>query len=80
MYFSITVIVGSSALYAKPKAKSENTKTTSQLKQTTCYQQRWEEYEKVVEEIKTNVHNRSDFENAIVEKIFRWWKDLFRLR
>lgn len=37
------------------------------------FKQRQEGYKKVLEEIKTNVHNRTEFENAIVEKIYRWW-------
>ncbi|WP_315108883.1 hypothetical protein [Clostridium intestinale] len=35
--------------------------------------QRKEGYEKVLEEVKSNSANRSDFENAIKLRMFSWW-------
>ncbi len=37
------------------------------------YKQRQEGYAKVLEEIKVGNTDRTDFENAIKERIFRWW-------
>ena len=47
----------------------------SNLNETACERRRREGYEAVLEEIRANRKNRSDFENAIVEKIHRWWKE-----
>lgn len=35
--------------------------------------QRKEDYQKVLKEIKENKGNHTEFENAIKEKIYRWW-------
>lgn len=43
------------------------------MKETVYFRQRQEGYAKVLSEIKENPTKRSDFENAIKERIYRWW-------
>ena len=45
------------------------------MNKSVYYDQRQQGYKKVLEEIKTNIHHRTNFENAIVEKIYRWWAE-----
>lgn len=45
------------------------------MKQSEHYWARQDDYRKVTEQMKNSDMGRSDFENAIVEKIYRWWKD-----
>ena len=45
------------------------------MSESIYFKQRQEGYKKVLADIKTNAHNRTDFENAIVEKIHRWWAE-----
>lgn len=43
------------------------------MEETVYYKQRQEGYAKVLEEIKNGNTGRTDFENAIKERTFRWW-------
>lgn len=43
------------------------------MEETVYYKQRQEGYAKVLEEIKNGDTGRTDFENAIKERIYRWW-------
>lgn len=45
------------------------------MSESIYFKQRQEGYKKVLADIKTNAHNRTDFKNAIVEKIHRWWAE-----
>ncbi len=45
------------------------------MSETIYFKQRQEGYKKVLADIKSNVRNRTEFENAIVEKIHRWWAE-----
>ena len=45
------------------------------MNETIYFRQRQDGYAKVLAEIKENVANRTAFENAIKEKIYRWWAE-----
>lgn len=43
------------------------------MNETIYYSQRQEGYQNVLKEIKANAPARSDFENVMKERIYRWW-------
>jgi hypothetical protein len=43
------------------------------MTETIYYKQRQEGYQKVLEEVKSNTKNRTEFENTIKLKMFSWW-------
>ncbi len=43
------------------------------MKETNYYKQRQEGYENVLQEIKGNTQNRSEFENMMKERMHHWW-------
>lgn len=43
------------------------------MDETIYGKQRKEGYEKVLQEVKSNIANRSDFENTIKLRMFNWW-------
>ena len=45
------------------------------MSESIYFKQRQDGYKKVLADIKVNAHNRTEFENAIVEKIYRWWAE-----
>lgn len=45
------------------------------MEQSVHFLARQDGYRKMTEQMKNNDLGRSDFENAIVEKIYRWWRD-----
>ena len=45
------------------------------MNETIYFKQRQEGYKKVLTDIQTNAMNRTDFENSIIEKIYRWWAE-----